>query len=65
MIREAPLHSSSLVRGSEGFGRQSQVSVRDQMDLGVATRFHIFGFPLVNDKTSHFSEAKGASRLTW
>jgi len=62
MVCEAPLNSSSFVRGSEDFGRQLQVSVQNQVDLGVAAGFHIVGLPLVNDKTNCFSELKGASR---
>ena len=63
MVHEAPLNSSSFVRGSEDFGCQPQVSVQNQVDLGVAAGFHIVGLPLVNDKTSCFLESKGASRL--
>ena len=62
MVHKAPLNSSSFVRGSEDFGHQPQVSIQDQVDLGVVVRFHIIGLPLVNNKTSCFSESKGASR---
>ena len=61
MVHKSPLRSSSLVRGSEDFGCQPQVSVRDQLNLGVVTRFYILGLTLVNDKTSCFFEAKRGS----